>query len=208
MPADTTTPRERRAQNTRQAILDAARELVSERGPYGLSLREVARRIDYSPAGLYEYFDSKDELLAAVLEEGFARFGGYLMGVPQDLPPRRYLLELGMAYLRFARENPQHFMLIFNSPGVCDAPSTEELVLHATFDALVSAVRRCVQAGDFPAAYPEQDLVFLAWSLVHGMATLQLTQLEKIDYPWEAAAERMLDAWYQGMLLEAQQDQP
>ena len=208
MTADMSTPRERRAQNTRQAILDAARELVSERGPYGLSLREVARRIDYSPAGLYEYFGSKDELLAAVLEEGFARFGDYLLRVPQDLPPRRYLSGLGMAYLRFARENPQHFMLIFNSPGVCDAPTTGELVPHATYDALVSAVRRCIEAGDFPASYPEADLVFLAWSLVHGMATLQLTQLEKIDYPWEAAAEHMLDAWYEGMLLLARPNQP
>ena len=199
MSADTTTPRERRAQNTRQAILDAARELVSEHGPYGLSLREVARRIDYSPAGLYEYFDSKDELLAAVLEEGFARFGTYLMGVPLDLPPRSYLLELGMAYLRFAQENPQHFMLIFNSPSVCDAPAAEELVSHTTFAALVTAVRRCIEAGDFPVAYPEEELVFLAWSLVHGMATLQLTQLGQIDYGWEAAAGRMLAAWYDGL---------
>jgi AcrR family transcriptional regulator len=44
------TPRQRRAMNTRQSILDAAREIISERGVYGLSLREVARRIDYSPA--------------------------------------------------------------------------------------------------------------------------------------------------------------
>lgn len=207
MPTETT-PRERRSLHTRQAILDAARELVSERGPFGLSLREVARRIDYSPAGLYEYFGGKDELLAAVLEEGFARFGSYLMRVPQDLPPRLYLFELGKAYLRFARENPQHFMLIFNSPTVCNAPAAEELVPHATFAALVTAVRRCVEAGDFPASYPEEDLVFLAWSLVHGMATLHLTQLEKIDYPWEAAAERMLTAWYGGMQLLAKQIQP
>lgn len=191
--------RERRALSTRQAILDAARELISERGPYGLSLREVARRSDYSPAGLYEYFDGKDDLLAAVLEEGFERFAEYLLAVPQDLPPRAYLLELGKAYLRFARQNPQHFMLIFNSPGVCDAPDAEEMVSSATLSTLINAVRRSVDAGDLPGDQPEEELVLSAWSLVHGAATLQLTQLEKVPYDWGTAAENSLQAWYDGL---------
>lgn len=192
-------PRERRALNTRQAILDAARELISERGPYGLSLREVARRIDYSPAGLYEYFDGKDDLLAAVLEEGFERFAAYLLAVPQDLPPREYLLELGKSYLRFADQNPQHFMLIFNSPGVCDAPDAEAMVSSSTLSALINAVRRSIDAGDFPTSIPEEELVLAAWGLVHGAATLQLTQLEKVSYDWETAAENCLQAWYDGL---------
>ena len=75
---DDTTPRERRAERTRKAILDTAMQLIVEKGPDKLSLREVARRIDYSPAGLYEYFGSKDELVEAACSEADRRLGLYL----------------------------------------------------------------------------------------------------------------------------------
>ena len=61
------TPRERRYARTRQEILDAAMELVQEKGPDKLSMRELARRVDYSPAGLYEYYENKDEIIVASL---------------------------------------------------------------------------------------------------------------------------------------------
>lgn len=55
---DTLTPRERRAQRTRDAILEAARGIISKKGVEALSIRSIADAIDYSPAGLYEYFGS------------------------------------------------------------------------------------------------------------------------------------------------------
>ena len=81
------TPRQRRQARTRQTILDAAVEIIDERGAEALSLREVARRADYSPAGLYEYFDGKEAIAAAVCDEGFARLALRMDAVPRDLPP-------------------------------------------------------------------------------------------------------------------------
>jgi AcrR family transcriptional regulator len=185
--------------NTKQAILDAAREIISERGVYGLSLREVARRIDYSPAGLYEYFGSKDEIIMAVLEEGFERFAHYLTAIPTDLPPGAYLAELGLAYIHFARQNPQHFFLIFNTPNLEKPQKQEDMVASGTYDLLVEAVRRAFKAGDIAARFAEEDVVFAAWSLVHGMVTLMITQLYCIDYDWEGASRRMLKAWFDGL---------
>ena len=66
-------PRAKRHQRTRDAILEAARHIVHEDGIGGLSMREIARRIEYSPAGLYEYFGSKEEIIDAICEEGFRR---------------------------------------------------------------------------------------------------------------------------------------
>ncbi|MCB0105373.1 MAG: TetR family transcriptional regulator, partial [Caldilineaceae bacterium] len=48
---ETLTPRERRALRTREAILDAARKIISKDGVDGLSMRNIADAIDYSPAG-------------------------------------------------------------------------------------------------------------------------------------------------------------
>ena len=79
--------RDRRRLATRAEILAAARELLLEVGPEGLSLRQVARRADFSPAALYTYFPSKDSLVASLFEESFERLYDYLRRVPADLPP-------------------------------------------------------------------------------------------------------------------------
>ena len=104
--------RDRRRLSTREEILIAARELMLEVGPEALSLRQVARRADFSPAALYTYFASRDELVAALFAESFERLDAYLRRVPPELPADRRVVELGMAYLDFARENPMDLRCI------------------------------------------------------------------------------------------------
>lgn len=201
--AEALSPRERRAARTRQAILDAARELINERGAHNLSLREVARRIDYSPAGLYEYFANKDDIITGVLNDGFERFGQYLMAVPTDLEPQAYLLELGLAYIRFARQNPEHFMLIFNSPELCrpHSPETSNRVYEGTFGALQGGIQRCLAAGLINPRHHRDDLAQAAWALVHGMSTLLITQVHDRDRldRWETVSREMMNAWMRGL---------
>jgi AcrR family transcriptional regulator len=45
-------------------------EIIREEGPDALSMRNLAERIDYSAAGIYEYFSSKEEIIAAACELG------------------------------------------------------------------------------------------------------------------------------------------
>lgn len=187
-------PRKRRAARTRQAILDAAREMISEQGVHNVSLRAIARRVDYSPAGLYEYFGSKEEILQAVVDDGFARFARYLGSVPLDLPPLDYLKQLGLAYLHFAEQNPQHFMLIFNTLGVYKDHSG--YISHATFQTLTAGLQRAIDSGDIKSELSLTDLAYTGWSLVHGMATLRLTHLSNMETDWEVASEQVLNSWY------------
>ena len=64
---------ERERQATRDAILQAARELFVSEGYRNVSLRKIAERIEYSPAAIYSYFPSKDDLFFALAEEGFRK---------------------------------------------------------------------------------------------------------------------------------------
>src|SRR3712207_2639913 len=105
--------RQAKHDDPKEAILEAARALILEQGPEQLSLRAVARRSAYSPAALYEYFDGKDALIAAVADESLAQLAAALHHVPADLPAHRRLVELGLAYVRFAQPQPHHFRLIF-----------------------------------------------------------------------------------------------
>src|SRR5688572_31028439 len=62
---------EREREIVRRAIVDAARELFVAEGFGKVSVRKIAERIEYSPAAIYSYFPSKDDIFYALAEEGF-----------------------------------------------------------------------------------------------------------------------------------------
>ncbi|MGL4651777.1 MAG: TetR/AcrR family transcriptional regulator [Caldilineaceae bacterium] len=203
--------RERRHQRTRDAILTAARRIIHEKGPDGLSMREIARRIEYSPAGLYEYFGSKEEIIAEVCTEGFHRLTQQLRLTDPALPPLEFLVQQGINYINFARANPDFFLLMFTtaplqapegeSAGPNPTATLEEaLKMSDAFAALQSGVQRAVAEGALPAS-PERPVFALAvtlWQTVHGVAMLAITMGRGYpDYP--AHIETTLRAMVRGM---------
>ena len=180
------TPRERRHEKTRQAILDAARKIIASQGTEALSMRAIAQHIDYSPAGLYEYFDSKEEIVGAVCEQGHRRLTEFMLRADPDLPPDELLLQLGLAYIDFAVRNPDFFLLMFTSPntGVAPGSSQQEMTeaMHkdgSSFPLLLHAIQRGVDQGVFKPKprYGVFEMAFTAWAMVHGIAMLRIGNL-------------------------------
>ena len=68
---------EREREAVSRAILDAARELFVAEGYQNVSIRKIAERIEYSPAAIYGYFPSKDDIFFALAEEGFRLLFSY-----------------------------------------------------------------------------------------------------------------------------------
>jgi len=62
---------EREREAVARAILDAARDLFVAEGYQNVSIRKIAEKIEYSPAAIYSYFPSKDDIFLALAEEGF-----------------------------------------------------------------------------------------------------------------------------------------
>ena len=91
---------ERDREAVRRAILDAARELFVTEGYQNVSIRKVAERIEYSPAAIYLYFPSKDDIFFALAEEGFR-----LLGDPVDLVHQRPIRRAGAA-----GSHPRHLL--------------------------------------------------------------------------------------------------
>jgi AcrR family transcriptional regulator len=89
----------------RRALLAAARKIMEQEGPLGLSLRAVAREAGVSPAAPYHHFRDKAELMAAVAKEGFEALG-LAMAAAREEEPEDALTAMGVAYVVFARENP------------------------------------------------------------------------------------------------------
>src|SRR5260370_36117169 len=68
-----TSRRQKRKEELRRVILDAAREIFVHEGYEKFSMRKLAEKIEYSPGSVYLYFKNKEELFECLVEESFAR---------------------------------------------------------------------------------------------------------------------------------------
>lgn len=158
----------------RRALLRGAIELLAEGGPSHLTLRGAARRAGVSPAAPYRHFADKRELLAAVAEEGFlalSRAGADAIEAAGDDAVGAFR-RLGLAYVRFAIENPAHYRVMFG-PEIPDKLAYEGLGRAAkdSFRMLYERLEACASLGLFDREEIELRSV-RAWALVHGLASL------------------------------------
>lgn len=152
----------------RRALLTAAAEAIEESGPTALSLRDLARRAGVSHAAPAHHFGDKAGLLTAFATEGFGMLADSLNRVRADVDN---LLEIGVAYVKFAVEHRAHFEVMFR-PELFDR---EDPALAAAQRRASDALRAGVAALPDTAAGPEAaNAQLAAWSIVHGFATLWL----------------------------------
>jgi len=174
----------------RQALIEAAIELVAQKDITSLSLREIARRVGVSHAAPYRHFADKDALLAAVAEEGFQLLTHSLQQAVQQASaePLKQLEASGITYVRYAFSHPSHYRVMFGSYGGNQKmhPSLVEASMQA-FMVLVNVIVEGQSAGVMRSGEPKQ-LAQAAWSLVHGLAMLL------IDGQLPVAHDREIDA--------------
>ena len=104
-------------------------QLVGEGGPEAVSVREAARRAGVSPGAPFRHFPSRDALINAVAEEAQRRFRAEIEAELAKAPPGDPLgrfRRLGIAYLRWAMQNPTHFEII-SSRRVFDHDGSAEV---------------------------------------------------------------------------------
>jgi AcrR family transcriptional regulator len=105
------TPAERRRRAQESRILEAALEVIAETGIDALSIKSIAERADYSPAALYRYFESKDELVAALALRAVQGLGDELAVTASGEPLSR-VAELTSRFVAFAFADESRFGLI------------------------------------------------------------------------------------------------
>lgn len=162
--------RERRHQRMRNRILQAARRLVHEKGFENLSLRAIARKIDYSPAGLYEYFQGKDAIIDALCHESDNQLANAMSLALQNHGQLHPLVSISEAYIRFALENPDDFQLLFRRPL---GPEESQAITL-----LASQVAESIDMGEFIPGFDfdEEEITHSIWSMAHGISLLALTR--------------------------------
>lgn len=162
--------------NLAETLVAAALALIEAEGLAALNLRELARRSGVSATAVYRHFDDKDQLLAAVAAEGFARLGAAFdaaLATHATAPPLDRLRALGAAYVDFALAHPSLYRLMFGSSPADPARSLRLREEGSrAFARLAAAAAACCSPGAAPPAVTAAAVA--AWSLVHGYALLRL----------------------------------
>lgn len=158
----------------REALLNAAQQVVERDGHQALSLRDLAQGLEVSRGAPYRHFADRDALLMAVAAQGFAQLRdahAHVVGQYQDLQQRA--VESGRVFLEFTQAHPRLFMLMFDSGVLPTANESDELgkQLRMTYEAVGVTIKDA-----WPEA-PEEQLrlaLISMWSTLYGFARLRL----------------------------------
>jgi AcrR family transcriptional regulator len=181
------------------ALLAAVEEIVLERGPTGVTLREAARRAGVSHSAPAHHFGDKDGMIGAFADVGFGLLGERLMAeftAVVDRPVREQLGAMGRAYLRFAAEHPAHYEVMMGPRG-SQGESTAgrkgpDKSSEGAFLPLALLVNRLGEEG---VVDPEQGryVATMLWGMVHGIADLWLAGILPHFYE-DHSYEQLVDA--------------
>lgn len=182
----------------REALLDAAVASVRERGPEGLAIRDLARRVGVSHNAAYRHFADRDALVEAVAEHAMTGLAAAMRARSERVDEadpvvraRRRLCALGAGYVDFAAAEAGLFRVLFTTypdrpegvgtPGGDTPVAGRSAVPHeppaaadddgGPFGMLVAALDELVAVGSLdPALREGADLT--CWAAVHGFAAL------------------------------------
>jgi AcrR family transcriptional regulator len=196
----TTTARTPRGQGLRlrERLLDAGLELVTEHGD-GLhaTIRAVTKRAGVSPTAFYLHFATRDEFLAALKQRGFEEFRTAITEAADTggEDPAARLRASALGYIRFARERPSVYALIFSPVHLLEEGSWDpDAPGPAAFKDLVARVTAYLDhAGREKTAV--EPVALALWTGLHGWVTLSYAA-RKMDWPTdEEFVARLAQAW-------------
>lgn len=186
------------APQLREMILGAARDIIETQGLSGLSAREIARRIGYSPGTIYNIYENLDDVVlhveAGVLDALEQRLALVLTTAtgPDALP------ELARAYLAFTHETPKLWNLLFEHhlPAGADLPQWYQQKLEGLLARVEQALAPLFPAG---AELERQRAARVLWAGVHGITSLSTA--DKLSIVTSEAASRLIDDLVKTYLL-------
>jgi AcrR family transcriptional regulator len=175
--------REQHREELRVEIRDAARAIFVRDGYGAFSMRKLAVEVGYSPAAIYLYFPSKQELFRSLVEESFERLHESLQALSRE-PSRDPLVRLGRGlrlYVDWGLAHPDDYQIAFLQP----APSNGPYRVHQAFAVLRSMVAECL-----PPAASHREVVErssqAAWAAIHGITSLLI---QRPSFPWQSKEE-------------------
>jgi AcrR family transcriptional regulator len=204
--------REREKLETREKILDAARELFVSEGYDGVTMRKVAEKIEYSPTAIYVHFHDKEQLFLELCHADFRRLAESLTQLALIQDPVERLRRIGHAYVQFGIENPNHYRMMFmtSSPRLKDDEMKAEMGRgnpeEDAYAFLQQTIGEALRAGAFRPELTDVELIAQTmWAGVHGVVSLQIAKCNDDWVPWRDFRDRadsIIESLMHGLLKQ------
>ena len=212
LPTDAPTPsqlrRERQKAETREQLLDAARELFVERGLEATTMRAVAARVGFTATTIYHHFRDKQELFEQLCARDFLELARALNRIGRMADPIERLRNIGYAYADFALDHPSQYRFMFMTVQVQQPQNRDEIqhgnpdedayafLRHTVVDAIASERLR-------PELADADQVAQMMWGTVHGVVSLRITKGDDDWIEWadaRATARATVDMAVRGIL--------
>jgi AcrR family transcriptional regulator len=204
---------ERDRHAVQRAILDAARDLFVRDGYERVSIRKIAERIDYSPAAIYGYFPSKDDIFFELAEEGFRLLAGSEtteFEALSQLAPLERIRTLFWRLYEFSREHPQYFALMFVDRSVPRITREYErfAFIRELKKQVMAQIQACIDARVFPPTVDPLSAFHVLTTGLLGVSAMKLsdrlTASECADDLAHDVLELLIAGLQSGFVLRAQ----
>jgi AcrR family transcriptional regulator len=198
--------RSRERADTRQRILDAAREMFVRHGYDATTMRAIAERIEYTPTAIYHHFKNKEALLAELCAADFRALAAAFQKIGRIEDPIERLRRSGRAYVQFGLDHPMQYQLMFMTqrPKEVDDQIHSDNPSESAYAFLQQTCADTIATGKVREDYRDaNELALMAWSSLHGMLSLRIVMGEKDWIAWRDAkttATRICDALLEGVL--------
>jgi len=159
--------------NLRQALVEAALELIEEKGPTGFTLSEAAKRAGVTPAAVYRHFAGREDLIAEAARQGYEIFADVMEhAYASGTTALAAFTATGRAYLAFARKFPGHYIAMFES-GVSVNRTPELAAQSGRARAVLERAAEGLSQHILPGKRPPTAMVSAhIWALSHGVVEL------------------------------------
>ena len=192
---------DRERQAVTASILNAARDLFVAEGYQSVSIRKVAERIEYSPAAIYSYFASKDDIFLALAAEGFHRLDEKVQAAMKTDNPLENVRACWWAFYEFSQEQPAYFELMFVDRSVPRITQQWEgfEFLQQMLNNAVSAIQTAIDAGAFPKTLSPNAAMHMLWASLIGPAVIGIRHRLATGEDYDALARDVLNATIAGL---------
>lgn len=175
----------------REAILEAAKNIVLKEGWQAVSIRKIADAIGYSLPVVYNHFENKDAILEEFVKQGFEMLGKTMAttkGKSED--PAQQLTDMAIAYFEFAFLQREYYQMMFG----LGMPSCERVSQIPEIGNYASIVISTIQVLSNAQQIEEKTILkyHTFWSILHGLSSINMVNMTAT--PNEMQQRVLLDA--------------
>lgn len=199
--------RRRESLRLRQKILNAARDLFAAHGYDAVTMRAIAKKIEYSPTAIYSHFQDKEALINELCSTDFMALASGFQQIGRVADPIERLRKIGRAYAEFGVKYTNHYRVMFMTPHPAFEPD-EKAIEHGNpeqdaYAMLKATIAEGIKAKRYRAGIRDADLVAqTVWAGIHGVISLEIAKAHDPWVDWRPVKKRvdgMIDVLIQGL---------